>query len=421
MEIVIYLLPFITSFILLAFFYKKMVWWEYLALIGSSLVFTLFLKMCFVRYNCTDVEFLGGYVTKITHYDDWDEWIHRTCTRQIPCGRDKNGNTIYRTESYDCSYREYHPERWAYTDNYGIERYLMNKREFDYMMKRLGYPKMVFRDMKRRYYRKDGDAQDYFWNKSEKTLVDLTFPRTYQNKILSSSSIFKFEDISKEDADSLGLFDYPEIRGYSQSPIMGIKPGPWTNGRARWINAIYGPKKQFRLYVLVFNDKPLWIGEKQRSYWQGGNKNEFVVCLGYDTKTHKVTWCYPFSWCDEPKLEVATRRWFNDAKKLDIGGYTIWLEKHFDLWKRKEFKDFSYINVGLTDTQSIVLLILVLILNIVLSVTLVNNEFVNECYDYVWSRGNIWKDDVAPCFECFFEKVKKKVKSLLYFFGINKK
>jgi hypothetical protein len=31
--------------------------------------------------NEDDVEYFGGYMGKITHYDEWDEWVVKTCTR----------------------------------------------------------------------------------------------------------------------------------------------------------------------------------------------------------------------------------------------------------------------------------------------------------------------------------------------------
>ena len=362
MEIIIYSLPFIISIFLLIFFKKYIVWWEYICLVVTSILFTLLLKSVFIASLEYDTEYLGGYITKITHYDEWDEWIHKTCTRQVPCGRDSKGHTIYRTETYDCSYRDYHPECWTYTDNYNREEYFYNKSYFDAAMKELGHPKMVFRDMHRHYYRIDGDAQDYFYDGTVQHIRPLVWSETYRNKILASHSIFKFEDIDDEEADSLGLFRYPEVNDNDQAVILGFKAGKKVHKQYKYINSVYGSKKQFRIYVLVFRDKPLEISEKQKSYWQGGNKNEFVLCLGYNTKKGTIDWCNPFSWCDKPELEVATKRYFRDHPKMDLSEYPQWLENHLHLWKRKEFKDFDYIENELTKGQSIALLIIILIL-----------------------------------------------------------
>ena len=406
MEIIVYSLPFIISIFLLIFFKKYIVWWEYICLVIVSILFTLLLKSVFIASLEYDTEYLGGYITKITHYDEWDEWIHKTCTRQVPCGRDSKGHTIYRTETYDCSYREYHPERWTYTDNYNREEYFYNKSYFDAAMKELGHPKMVFRDMHRHYYRIDGDAQDYFYDGTVQHIRPLVWSETYRNKILASHSIFKFEDIDDEEADSLGLFRYPDVNDNDQAVILGFKAGKKVHKQYKYINSVYGSKKQFRIYVLVFRDKPLEISEKQKSYWQGGNKNEFVLCLGYNTKKGTIDWCNPFSWCDKPELEVATKRYFRNHPKMDLSEYPQWLENHLHLWKRKEFKDFDYIENELTKGQSIALLIIILIFDIFVSILFIGNEATNE---------GMYDDSFIYDFKHYQFKVVKNTTSL---FGI---
>lgn len=406
MEIIIYSLPFIISIFLLIFFKKYIVWWEYICLVATSILFTLLLKSVFIASLEYDTEYLGGYITKITHYDEWDEWIHKTCTRQVPCGRDSKGHTIYRTETYDCSYRDYHPECWTYTDNYNREEYFYNKSYFDAAMKELGYPKMVFRDMHRNYYRIDGDAQDYFYDGTVQHIRPLVWSETYRNKILASHSIFKFEEIDDDDADSLGLFRYPDVKDNDQAVILGFKAGKEVHKQYKYINSVYGPKKQFRIYVLVFRDKPLEISEKQKSYWQGGNKNEFVLCLGYNTKKGTIDWCNPFSWCDKPELEVATKRYFREHPRMDLSKYPQWLENHLHLWKRKEFKDFDYIENELTKGQSIALLIIILFFDILVSILLIGNDISNE---------DMYDDSFIYDFKHYQFKVVKNTTSL---FGI---
>ena len=378
MEIVIYSLPFIISIILLILFRKYIVWWEYICLVGISILFTFLLKSAFIASMEYDTEYLGGYMTKITHYDEWDEWIHRTCTRQVPCGTDGKGHTRYRTETYDCSYREYHPECWKYTDNLGREEYFYNKSYFDRAMAELGYPKMVFRDMHRNYYRIDGDAQDYYYDGTPQHVRALVWKHPYQNKILASQSIFKFEEIDDDAADSLGLFRYPRIEDEDQAVILGFRAGKEVHKKYKFINSIYGAKKQFRIYVLVFRNKLVEISEKQKSYWQGGNKNEFVICLGYNTKKGTIDWCNPFSWCDKPELEVATKRYFREHPRMDLSKYPTWLIQNLNLWHRKNFSDFDYIKNELTKGQSIALLVIILLIDVFISIFFIGNEFTNE-------------------------------------------
>lgn len=422
MEIIIYSLPFIISLFLLIFFKKYIVWWEYILLIVGSIVFTIGLKATMIYARECDIEYHGGYMTKITHYDEWDEWIERTCTRTVHDGYDDEGNEITHEEEYDCSYRDYHPERWTYVDNYGREEYFSNKEEFNRAMAELGYPSMVFRDMHRDYYTIDGDAQDYFYDGTVQHVRPLVWEKTYQNKIIASESIFKFEDIDENEAKKAGLFNYPSIQDRDQNIILGINLGKEIHKKFKYINAIYGSKKQFRVYVLVFTDKPLEISEKQKSYWQGGNKNEFIVCLGYNSKTKRVDWCNPFSWCDEPKLEVATKRFFREHPHLasSLDSYASWLQLNLSLWKRKEFKDFDYIENTLTKGQAIGLLIIILIGDIIASIFLIGNEFQNEelydapiLYDCKKFQRNITAN-IKSLFKKVFNKTVAEIEKIEY-------
>ena len=411
MLILIYSLPFIIAVLLLIFFRNQVTWFEYIGLIVISILFTLMFRGIFVSINESDTEYWGGYMTKIRHYDDWDEWVHKTCTRRVPAGRDSKGNTIYRTETYDCSYRDYHPERWTYTDNYGSEHYFCDKEEFDRAMAELGYPKMVFVDMHRHYYTKDGDAQDYYWDGTFENSRTLTTWHTYTNKVIASRSIFRFEDIDKEKAKELGLFEYPEIQDYDQKSLLGVRLDRLTMKKIKYLNGTFGSKYQFRMYILVFKDKPLVISEQQKSYWQGGNKNEFVLCLGYNTKTHKIDWCNPFSWCDSPKLEVATKRYFREHPNLNLMGYCKWLEKNINLWKRKEFKDFDYIDVEMSDGQTTALFIIILLLDIGMSIFLIGNNYVNE--NIYSSNSSIKWSVIVEYYKNLLEKINVKLTPLV--------
>lgn len=378
MEIIAFVLPFVVAIFLLIFFRKETTWYEYLLLIVPSILVFFITRAIMIGYNTTDTEYLGDYITKVRHYDEWDEWIHRTCTRQVPCGKDSNGNTRYRTETYDCSYRKYHPERWTYFDQNGEEHWLYYKEEYDKIRYRFKTPER-FIDMNRKYYRIDGDAQEYVWNRTEQTAYTLTYSHSYKNKIQSSRSIFNFTKITEKEADTLGLYHYPKIIEYDQTPILSSNYSvPVNQERAvRYTNGYYGAKYQFRMYVLLFPyDKGVEISELQRSYWVGGNKNELVVCLGMKDSTH-VGWCNAFSWCDSPKLELVTEQYFAERDTLDLVSYSNVIRSGLNQgdWVRKEFEDFKYIRPELSNTQYIVLLIVLLLYNIGISVFIVLNDF----------------------------------------------
>lgn len=376
MIVITYILPFITALVLLFIFHKKMVWWEYLVLILPSLLIVFISQLIMVACNSIDTEYLGGYVTKITYYEEWDEMVLRTKTRSVPCGTDSQGHTMYRTETYTVWERVYHPEKWTYTDNENDELRI-NKKRYELIKKRLNSP-LVFRDMKRRYHRIDGDAYDTYWNNNPYTLYDLTHKHKYKNKIKSyqSNTIFRYMDINEDEAKEMGLYEYPDITDMSQNPIIGRNVSDKDKQRIQYINAIYGKSKQFRMYILLYENKDIEISELQKSYWQNGNKNEFIVCLGM--KADSVVWSNSFSWCDEPRLEVLTRDYFIQNPKLNIDEYGKWLEKQIpNNWTRKQFEDFDYISINVSNAQEVCLLIMMIVFCIGISIFLVLNDTEN--------------------------------------------
>ena len=371
MEFLAYLIPLIVSIFLLAFYKKEIVWWEYALLIAIPILVHITSRAIMLSYNTADVEYLGDYITKVRHYDEWDEWVHRTCTRTY-----KSGNTT-RTQTYDCSYRRYHPERWSYFDQNGDEHWLYYEKDYDAIRRKFGTPE-VFIDMHRDYHLIDGDAQEYHWNGSESTAWTVTHEHKYKNKIQNSNSIFNFTDISKKEADTLGLYHYPNIdydNDYDQTPVLTTRTIPQNHLDAlKFVNGFYGKKYQFRVYVLIFENESIEISELQRSYWKGGNKNELVVCLGMNGA--KVEWCNAFSWCDVPTVDVKTETFFVENEYLDLLTYSKLLRESLENgeWERKRFEDFDYIKVDLTFAQEIVTLIISLILNVVLAIVFIKND-----------------------------------------------
>lgn len=369
MEVIIYIIPFITALFLLLVFNRKMVWWEYAVLIIPSLLFALIIQSIMVSVNSNDTEYLGGYVNRITYYEPWDEMVRVRHTRTNSDGEEE----VYYTWE-----REYHHERYTYLDNESNWEHHLSKSEYETIKKRMGN-KAVFRDMHRDYHRIDGDAYDIYWDKTVEHLYDITTRHSYKNKIKASQShtIFKYSDISEEDAKELGLYEYPKIELMNQNPIIGRSVSDKDKQRIKYINATYGKSKQFRMYMLFYEGKDMEISELQKAYWQNGNKNEFIVCIG--TQRDSVVWCNPFSWCDEPRLEIMTRDYFIQNPQLDIDAYGKWLQSQIPIkWERKEFADYDYIRIGLNKGQYITLIILMILCNIGISVFLVMNDIKNE-------------------------------------------
>ena len=373
MELLIFAIPIIVAIILFCKFREQTTPLEYLLVLVPSILLFLLIKFVIVKVETSDTQYTGQYVTKVKHYDEWDEWIHRTCYRTHRIGK----RTI-RT-SYDCSYRLEHPERWVMVTNTGNEIYI-DENEFNSLKNKWGTP-MKFIDMNRHYYRKDGDAQSYDWDGKRLNSRTVTVSSFYENRVKVSHSIFKLENINDKYAEELGLFKYPEIdEDGDQLSILGYRAFPESVKKMKFINGYYGKQLQLRTYLLIFKNKPYSISEKQRSYWDGGNKNEIVICIGIDSLTQKVQWTNAFSWMDNPMLELKVEDYFlsKNNKPISINQFCDWYEtKGIKLWEIKEFKDFDYISVELTAEQYKYILIFILIYNILISIYVINNEYRN--------------------------------------------
>lgn len=372
----IFLIPIIFAIVLLIFFNKKVVWFEYLILIIPSIIISSAVYFGMIRHSEDDVEYLGEYVSSVKYYEPWDEYIHRTCTRTVGSG--KHSHTV----SYDCSYVEHHDKEWKQVLSNGYE-YSISESEYN-RLTRLWKNGNIFIDMHRNFHSYDGDCYEKKWDKTPINSKTVTFEESYVNKVKASNSIFGFSKIESNEAKTLGLYEYPNLFSQSssfsendqdQSPFLGYKPSPLEMKKFRFINGYYGNTKQFRTYLLFFYDKPRTIVKDQQSYWSGGNKNEFIICFGIDSKTKNIKWVDCFSWSDKHTLEIDVKSYFDDKEKLNLSKFADWFgTKIVKDWSRKNFSDFDYINVELTPTQLLWLFIVVMLFNIAVSIWVVCND-----------------------------------------------
>lgn len=332
------------------------------------------MELAMKSYNSNDTEYLGYYVTKTTHYDRWNEYIRKTCTREVRVGTDSNGNPIYETEEYDCSYVKDHPEKWSYTTNDGKETECSEKK-FDKIRKKFKSP-TIFRDMRRNYHTIDGDAQDYFWQNDLDNVESITKEHWYENRIKSGKSILAFKKLKKKDIKTWGLYDYPEVEDGYQTSVVGINLPESQTKYIDALNALYGKDHQIRMFMLFFPDKPALVSEYQKSYWEGGNKNEIVICLGYDSKTNKITWCEAWSWSDVPLIEGRAKQYFMNHNDINLKDFYHYIIPFVTTdWNRKSFSDFNYINIELSLNQMIWVFVITLLYDLGISIWIVVNQY----------------------------------------------
>lgn len=267
------------------------------------LIFIGGLALCMKGCNMLDVEYKGYYITGIRYVSPWEEVL------TLPDGTKR-------------------------VVEHGIEYYKINNlgevigidgSEFEGLRYFWGSPKPIMTIK----------GIEYLWPGTKETMVTYTTEGYYKNMVPLVKTPYKD-----------GLFHYPKIsRGGIQHSILGGNPSAIDFKALDYINGRYGADYQFRTYLLIFDgtkyDKS--IAQKQASYWQGGNKNEFNVCIGIDPCDSTVSWVHCFSWTPDSTIIRDTEKWITGRYKFRIPEYADFLESELKSgrWVRREFSNFG--------------------------------------------------------------------------------
>lgn len=335
------LLPILTIALILWKFSHKMLWWEYAVIFVVPMFGILVSKSLIEVSQTSDIEFWGGYVKTTEYYEDWNERV--SCRHPIYRTRtDSKGNTHTEFVGYQHFYDvDYHPPYWVI--NTTIGEFSVPQQRYKTLTTQFGNENFI--DLHRSYHTNNGDKYVSKWNGEPSKVEPVTDSRHYSNRIQASSSVFNFKEVNPKD---FGLYEYPKVNSdYYQRSILGS--GGATHIQAEkhldYLNATLGGTKQVRLFVLVFKDQPLEAAIEQEAYWKGGNKNEFITCIGVDT-SYNIKWSYVFSWAECEDLKIEARNFIQDQKVLDLVPYAEWLGTQINTrFIRKNFNDFDYISI----------------------------------------------------------------------------
>lgn len=357
MEWFAFLLPLVAIVFLLLFFRERIVWWEIAVLLGLSALTLLIGRCIMVNIRTVDTEYLGSYTVRLEYYEPWDEYIHQTCENRTCTGSGKD--EVCTTTTYDCSYVQDHDAEWHKIDQLGND-FSISEQEYRQLAAQFGTAAQ-FVELNRDYHQQDGDEYLIQWDGSREKLDAITWTSLYENKIQASRSVFHLREVKPLIKQRYQLYDYPQVVGRRQLPVLsrGSLSYPQEVRPYEVMNAVLGHQKQVRVFVLLFENQPLEAGIWQEQYWEGGNKNELIICLGLN-KDRKVTWARPFAWEDNPLTEIQVRDLFLQQPSLDLKAAAPAVENIvLKNWKRKQFADFAYLNVELTGGQLITLYVLI--------------------------------------------------------------
>lgn len=342
-----------------------------LTIVSSLLIvtfLTIFLsKLAVEHINVSSKEYWGSMVNKIEYYEEWNEWVTETCYSTCCC--DSKGNNC-KTTNYDCSHSVYHSPSWSMKTTSG-EEFDITKDQYEKFKSIL--KNSTFVDLHRDYYTINGNEYYSYWNNDSLTAVPITTYHTYENRIKATDqSIFHFEKVNDFTQKKFKIVGYPEYNNFYLKTLIGVNNYK-AQSTLEYYNGLLGTKKQGKIIIIVYNNVPYEASIYQKWKWQGGNKNEFIVCIGINK--NEIKWSNVISWTTNELLKVEVNDSIKKMKNFDILAITNYVGKEcLQKFERRHFKDFSYLTVEPSMWQIIITIMIIVAVNIATSIILVKQQ-----------------------------------------------
>ncbi len=316
------------------------------------------------KTSCEEV--WSGKIISVEHNEEWDEY-HPAWDEEVT-ETDSKGKTHTKTI--------HHP---AWTEHHDAENYITTSDEGKSFVSKTLDGKRFTDD----FVNSNDELKEYYPIGMPTASV-----HTYVNKVQASYSIYKHQNVD--------LNQYPDLPAYPKNSnnkmtidrILGEIPDKdecldildeynSNLNDTRNEGNVDGTKsyKQINIIFVNMGDVTDDYGFALQDYWQGGNKNDFVVAFGSDGD--KITWCYPFSWSDSELVKIQVKDYMMAHKDLSEFKQTIpdvsdLLENGYE---RKQFADFNYLEIEV-DGFAKVLILIVTIAGIVILIAFKNEEII---------------------------------------------
>lgn len=343
--------------------------------VGAGILTLIISYYVMKEVTLRDVEYRGDLVESVVYYEPYSTWVSRTCSRTVSCGKN-----CRRTVFYDCSYCDYTSARYEIRTKTGRSSSVSEQKYNELKEKWGGDPSFIELDRSIVYHGgcgQDGDAYQVSWPGEVLTSEAYCWEVPFTNPVKASHSAFRYEDITKENADSLGLYHYPEFFDFYRQPAILSKDFRFRETVYRkfeYLNANLGPRNKVKVFTLLFKNKDINVASLQEQYWEGGNQNEIVVCIGVDDKLN-ITWVKPFTWCDNRRVKIDLREDLAEIGVFDPDAILKVYERIISSeFKYKSFSDFNYLSFDPTATQYIWVSIITLIVSVLSTIFIIKNE-----------------------------------------------
>lgn len=365
------------------FFKKQFVWWEYLVM-GFSPFFIAFMVFFIDQEGRKwDTEYFTNTTTRVEYVEYWETYVEKTCYRDCNCRdvKSSDGKSSHRECDrcpYDCSYCDHNPAQyWAYDEKgHGSP---ISALEYQRIKSKFGNEQFV--DLHRHINYsggcgKDGNKYVSTWNGDLEKYEPYCTDHRYENKVRLSNT-YNFSELT--DTEKNRIKNYPPIVNVYQPSIVGQWPWKDDLQKATFkldrFNGLNGKKLQIKAFIFTYYNQQSDVVDLQKRYFEGGNKNEIIVCVGYDK--NGVTWVRAFSWTDEKICENEAVRFYTKDMKLETlvdHMIPVWTAN----WKRKEFTPLNeLIHLSPSLAAWITMIVLQIIIVTILTIAFSRNEYQN--------------------------------------------
>lgn len=368
------IIPIIACIYLLGWHRKATKWWELTVIFVVPILCIVGSKFLAEKLQTCDKEYWGFNTIRAENYEPYSYWS--TCTETYVCGADSKGNVRMCTRTYPCVKRV---PRKCYLINQHSQKKPVSHDRYKELAKR--WKNNVFVELNRpakEDIEDDGDMYLTKWDGKWQSSEPISEIHRYENRIQAASSVYNFPEVSEADVKKYQLYEYPPISGYRLPTILDHGRGwPMSDRYFQYLNGIYGPKRKLRVWVLVFRNQPIDAAKAQENHWKGGNKNEFIYCLGADKKGN-VSWAEVISWTDQAELKVAGRDFaarlgkINEKTLMSLADFSK--EALGSKFMRKDFREFNYLEVEPSRTSIIVTYVIVFLTTVGVCVWVVKND-----------------------------------------------
>lgn len=377
------IIPILATYITWKFFPHKIVPAEVIIPLIASLLIAIISKFAIDKALTNDTEYWSNGIKGVTYYEPYTTWVNKTCSRTYSTGYGKHrrSHTVY----YDCSYCDENNASYAKIDDKNGEHSISYDEYVKIKSTWTTHQQFVELNRDIDYSGncgKDGDAFYTKWDGRKESAYNIVSEHTYENRIQAAHTVFDYKDFKEGEAKKLGLYDYPSINGDQQISILGHEQFKWYTPQLfnrdyrlmSYIDGKYGPLKQCKTFVLLFKNKPLSTAFDQEAYWEGANKNEFILCISMDDNG-KLQWVKSFGWSTNKRVHVDAREEIMNQGKYDFWKISESLDKIIlPSFERKQFTEFNYITVEPPFKTKVTVVIIIAFLCIAFNIWSVKND-----------------------------------------------